>query len=700
MKPSLFLLWCLCICFTAGESTWADDLAAIQSVRFEYEGESQLTGSPVFSGTKTDYYWGSLEKHESVARHFRYDFSPSDPENRSLYSVSVAEWFVLDADTVITCQKSVEVNVQDAPQSLADAREQFDQYFERAKKHVMRYFKDSVLPANDELLGGFSFLGMTPDGPIWNLSEPTPDPVDGNPLFVYKARNGIEYRLLMDTKRSIFSKCSVSLQSTQDTGSTETSQPAPFKYESEISDSEDGFLLTSTSVQDPDSRKPQIVRVTERIFNFELNRSTPITMTLPPERGEKIDSVQYPQIKFEWRDGQIVKSVNQFFANDMEGVEFSRSKVRNWLLYANFAILAGVAAVMFWKSKFRIKAILIPAVLLWESGAAYASDVYCGVYAIYGAAKSLGADVELEKLIDPQFVSSQKGSSGEDLVAAARLLGLEATTLAGLGIASLKAAEQPLILHTAPLGTHGIYQHWILFLGLDDAGRARIVDGAGGVVSCTTEDVLSRWDGNAVAIRTPNSGGTHYLSTEFASLCLLISVGGVFSFIVRSRLLTFSVTARSWRSETLIHAVALFAFASAAGFILLDGARFRDAATGINLALGLRDLPKVNVEQLPDRIAHGAVLVDCRYEQDYKHGHIDGAISLPVDIGLGDFARTLVGVDRDADVVVYCQSAKCKFSNYSAVMLLGAGFKNVTLFEGGFESWEQYVRQNEAQNDG
>ena len=34
----------------------------------------------------------------------------------------------------------------------------------------------------------------------------------------------------------------------------------------------------------------------------------------------------------------------------------------------------------------------------------FASQPYCGVYAIYGAAKAIGSDVEFQELVDPQFI--------------------------------------------------------------------------------------------------------------------------------------------------------------------------------------------------------------------------------------------------------------------------------------------------------
>jgi ABC-type bacteriocin/lantibiotic exporter with double-glycine peptidase domain len=77
---------------------------------------------------------------------------------------------------------------------------------------------------------------------------------------------------------------------------------------------------------------------------------------------------------------------------------------------------------------------------------------YCGVYALYGAAKAVGKDIELRDLISEEYISSNLGSTSTDLQAAARDIGLSATAVRGLGQHSLRHADGPLILHVDPPG--------------------------------------------------------------------------------------------------------------------------------------------------------------------------------------------------------------------------------------------------------
>jgi rhodanese-related sulfurtransferase len=227
-------------------------------------------------------------------------------------------------------------------------------------------------------------------------------------------------------------------------------------------------------------------------------------------------------------------------------------------------------------------------------------------------------------------------------------------------------------------------------LGFDEDGQARVVDGAGGVAKCTAEDVLARWDGIAIAVRKRDSPRTRYLSQEVAGLCLLIAYAGVFSLVVRSGILTRRDTTRSRWSTVRIHIAALLVAAIGLGYAS-KGQGFANAAKGIDSALGLGELPTVTVDELVSKMRSGAVLIDCRYKQDYDLGYIDGAISVPVDVGLGEFTRLVADIDRDAEVVVYCQSPGCGFSGLLATMLAGAGFRNVSVFKAGYEAWEAHV---------
>lgn len=47
----------------------------------------------------------------------------------------------------------------------------------------------------------------------------------------------------------------------------------------------------------------------------------------------------------------------------------------------------------------------------------------------------------------------------------------------------------------------------------------------------------------------------------------------------------------------------------------------------------------------------------------------------------------MADVAKDARIVVYCQSAGCKFAEKVAIKLVSDGFSNVSLFKGSWKKW-------------
>lgn len=89
------------------------------------------------------------------------------------------------------------------------------------------------------------------------------------------------------------------------------------------------------------------------------------------------------------------------------------------------------------------------------------------------------------------------------------------------------------------------------------------------------------------------------------------------------------------------------------------------------------------LEKKMDRI----VIVDARYKEDYVQGHIPGALSLP----LGEFNRLIEGfmetVPFEKTIIAYCSGADCSDSHELAVLLKGAGYKNIQVYAGGMSDW-------------
>jgi rhodanese-related sulfurtransferase len=78
------------------------------------------------------------------------------------------------------------------------------------------------------------------------------------------------------------------------------------------------------------------------------------------------------------------------------------------------------------------------------------------------------------------------------------------------------------------------------------------------------------------------------------------------------------------------------------------------------------------------------VVVDVREEEDYRKGHIPGAINLPRDKW-----QNPQGLSRDKTNVVYCYTQQCHLAANACVQFASAGYSVMEL-DGGFETWKEY----------
>lgn len=82
------------------------------------------------------------------------------------------------------------------------------------------------------------------------------------------------------------------------------------------------------------------------------------------------------------------------------------------------------------------------------------------------------------------------------------------------------------------------------------------------------------------------------------------------------------------------------------------------------------------------------LFVDARSTENYKDGHIPGAISLPVgQLGerIGSFLKRY---PPDQAIITYCSGRTCEDSHNLAQFLADAGFINVRIFIDGYPGWE------------
>jgi rhodanese-related sulfurtransferase len=90
-------------------------------------------------------------------------------------------------------------------------------------------------------------------------------------------------------------------------------------------------------------------------------------------------------------------------------------------------------------------------------------------------------------------------------------------------------------------------------------------------------------------------------------------------------------------------------------------------------------LEAVDAAELMERLNDGSVIVlDVRPEEEYRAGHIPGALSVPVDA----LEAALQTVPRDWEIVAYCRGPYCVFSDKAVALLGSRGFRARRLRQG------------------
>lgn len=94
-------------------------------------------------------------------------------------------------------------------------------------------------------------------------------------------------------------------------------------------------------------------------------------------------------------------------------------------------------------------------------------------------------------------------------------------------------------------------------------------------------------------------------------------------------------------------------------------------------------LESVTAEELLSKMEKDeAIVLDVRPEEEYHHGHIPSAISIPIE----QLVDRLYELPKDKEVIAYCRGPFCLFADEAVAILHQKGFKAKRLQEG-FPDW-------------
>ncbi len=89
----------------------------------------------------------------------------------------------------------------------------------------------------------------------------------------------------------------------------------------------------------------------------------------------------------------------------------------------------------------------------------------------------------------------------------------------------------------------------------------------------------------------------------------------------------------------------------------------------------------ITIEELNNKVAQGAILLDVRSNQEYKEGHLQGAINIP-DYELRNRVQREIP-KKNQSIVIYCQYGGRSRNAYN--MMKNMGYTNICNLSGGLD---------------
>ncbi len=82
-----------------------------------------------------------------------------------------------------------------------------------------------------------------------------------------------------------------------------------------------------------------------------------------------------------------------------------------------------------------------------------------------------------------------------------------------------------------------------------------------------------------------------------------------------------------------------------------------------------------------------ALFVDARDEEEYKEGHIHGAVNVPYEWYLEEYPDLSSFLPEDKILITYCGGTDCESSIELAMVMYERGYSGIKIFFGGWQDW-------------
>jgi len=97
------------------------------------------------------------------------------------------------------------------------------------------------------------------------------------------------------------------------------------------------------------------------------------------------------------------------------------------------------------------------------------------------------------------------------------------------------------------------------------------------------------------------------------------------------------------------------------------------------------------------RFRENAVLIDVRLPFEYRKGHIERSINIPIKRSREKFLRKISFVPQESLILLYCDSDVRSIS--AARRLYDAGYRKIYILDGGITAWKKKLLPLEGRTD-
>jgi rhodanese-related sulfurtransferase len=317
---------------------------------------------------------------------------------------------------------------------------------------------------------------------------------------------------------------------------------------------------------------------------------------------------------------------------------------------------------------------------------------YCGIHSLYAAAIAEGVDLPFDKLVLEKYVGCTLGSTLSELGQAATDNGMYALPAANLSLDVLKRSPHPVILHIKGSITDTHYDHYVVFLGMQGA-NARILDAGNPIKELSPAELDAQWDGSGLIVSAhPISTASLFMPARLGFLVAALAVLDLVLVIRRFNLWRALESSRSWRFS-FNQCVALLGVTGSLAFFYHMSSDTGLLASGgpvqqLTRANSDFSLPELSLQDVRNMHQNGsAIFIDARHSEDFAAGHLDGAISIPVDMTDSQRQTAMSNIPKASQIIVYCQSKDCPYARIIASALYADGYENLSWFRGGWQEW-------------